>query len=66
MLTRRAPMRSITGPPSTLSSTIGSISHSATRPVLVAEPVVVSTRNGSAIIETRVPASETASAVSQP
>ncbi len=66
MLTRRAPTRSMIGPPSTLSSTSGSISASATRPVFVALPVVVSTNHGSAIIETRVPVSEIASAVSQP
>ena len=64
--TRRAPTRSMIGPPSTLSTTSGSISASATRPVFSGLPVVVSTKNGSAIIETRVPVSEMASAVSQP
>ena len=54
------------GPPSTLSNTSGASSASATRPVLVALPVVVSTNHGSAIIEIRVPVSEIASAVSQP
>ena len=40
--------------------------RAATRPVWVALPVVVSTNHGIAIIETRVPVSEIASAVSQP
>ena len=66
MLIRRAPTLSMIGPPSTLSTTIGSISARATRPVWVALPVVVSTNHGSAIMETRVPMSESASAVSQP
>ncbi len=64
--TRRAPTRSITGPPSTLSRTSGSISATATRPVFSGLPVVVSTKNGSATIDTRVPTSETPSAASQP
>ncbi|GAA4706553.1 hypothetical protein GCM10023349_25880 [Nocardioides conyzicola] len=64
--TRRAPTRSITGPASTLSTTSGSISASATSPVFVALPVVVSTNHGSATMDTRVPVSEIASAVSQP
>ena len=66
MLTRRAPTRSMTGPLSTLSTTSGSISASATSPVWVALPVVVSTNHGSATIDTRVPVSEKASAVSSP
>ncbi|GAA4373737.1 hypothetical protein GCM10023146_25610 [Nocardioides caricicola] len=64
--TRRAPTRSITGPPRILSRTSGSISASATSPVFVALPVVVSTNHGRATIDTRVPVSEIASAVSQP
>ena len=56
----------MTGPPSTFISTSGSISASATRPVFSGLPVVVSTKNGSAIIETRVPVIEMASEVSQP
>ncbi len=60
---RRAPSRSITGPPRTLKITSGSISASAARPVLVALPVVWSTKSGIAIIETRVPVIEIASAV---
>ena len=64
--TRRAPTRSMSGPPSTLSTTSGSSlgerdQAGLRRPI----PVVVSTSHGSAIIETRVPASEIASA-SQP
>ncbi len=66
MATRRAPARSMTGPPSTLNTTSGSISASATRPVLVALPVCSSTNSGIAIIDTRVPVIESASAVSQP
>jgi len=41
MLTRRAPTRSITGPPRTLVSTSGSSSANATSPVRSALPVVV-------------------------
>jgi hypothetical protein len=63
---RRGPTRSTSGPPNAFSSTIGVISAKATSPVWVAEPVVVSTSHGIAIIETRVPSSEIASAVSQP
>ena len=66
MLIRRAPTRSMIGPPSIVSSTSGNSSASATRPVFVGLPVVVSTSHGTAIIETRVPVSEIASAVSQP
>ena len=66
MLIRRAPTRSTIGPPSTFISTIGIISANATRPVWVAAPVVVSTNHGIAIIDTRVPVRESASAVSQP
>ena len=66
MLTRRAPTRSMTGPLSTLNTTRGSISASATSPVWVALPVVVSTNHGSATTETRVPVREKASAVSRP
>ena len=44
MLIRRAPTRSMTGPPSTLSSTMGSSSASATRPVFTGEWVVTSTK----------------------
>jgi hypothetical protein len=54
------------GPPSTLSTTSGSISATATRPVFSGLPVVVSTKNGSAIMDTRVPISDTPSAPSQP
>ena len=64
--TRRAPTRSMIGPPSTLSTTSGSISARATRPVFSGLPVVVRTKKGSAIIETRVPMSEMPSAASQP
>ena len=46
MLTRRAPTRSMTGPPSTFSSTSGTSSANATSPVCVALPVVVSTNHG--------------------
>ena len=56
----------MSGPPSTLHSTSGNISAKATRPVWVAEPVVVSTNHGIATIEIRVPVREMASAVSQP
>jgi hypothetical protein len=49
-----------------LSSTIGSISARATNPVLPGLPVVVSTNQGSAIIDTRVPVIETASETNQP
>jgi hypothetical protein len=66
MATRRGPTRSTSGPPTALSSTIGAISAAATRPVFVGDPVVTSTSHGIAIIETRVPRSETASAVNQP
>ena len=66
MATLRAPSRSMSGPPSTLHSTSGNISAKATRPVWVAEPVVVSTNHGIATIEIRVPVREIASAVSQP
>ena len=65
-LTRRAPKRSITGPPSALAVTYGAISAKATRPVWVALPVVVRTNQGIAIIDNRVPVSETASAPSHP
>ena len=64
--TRRAPRRSMIGPPSTFSTTRGSISARATRPVFSGLPVVVRTKNGSAIMETRVPMSEMPSAPSQP
>jgi len=63
---RRGPTRSTSGPPKALNSTIGAISANATSPVCVAEPVVVSTSQGIAIIDTRVPSSEMHSAVSQP
>ena len=52
----------MSGPPEHLSSTSGAISANATRPVLVGEPVVVRTSHGIAIIETRVPVSEIATA----
>ncbi len=66
MAIRRGPTRSTSGPPVALKSTSGVSSAAATRPVLVADPVVTSTSHGIAIIETRVPRRETASAVSQP
>ena len=44
MLTRRGPTRSMIGPPSTLSSTSGSISKRATSPVFIGESVVTSTK----------------------
>ena len=66
MAIRRGPTRSTSGPPKALNSTIGVISANATRPVCVADPVVVSTSHGMAIIETRVPSNEMHSAVSQP
>ena len=56
----------MTGPPSAFSSTSGASSAKATSPVCVALPVVVSTNQGRAIIETRVPVREIASDVSQP
>ncbi len=56
----------MTGPPSTLNSTSGSISARAARPVFVGLPVDSSTNSGIATIETRVPVIEMASAVSQP
>ena len=62
----RGPTRSTSGPPNALNSTIGVISAAATSPVCVADPVVVSTSQGMAIIDTRVPSSEMHSAVSQP
>ncbi len=49
-----------------LNTTSGVSSATDTRPVRVAEPVVTSTSQGMAIIETRVPSNETASAVSHP
>ncbi len=64
--TRRAPIRSITGPASTFISTSGSVSASATRPVSTALPVESSTSSGSATMLTRVPVRVTSSAVSQP
>ena len=66
MAIRRGPTRSTSGPPVALKSTIGVSSAAATSPVWVAEPVVTSTSHGIAIIETRVPRSEIASADSQP
>ena len=66
MLTRRAPTRSMIGPPSTLSRTRGTSSKRATSPVLTGESVVTRTKYGSASIETRVPVRDTASEVSQP
>ena len=66
MATRRAPSRSMSGPPSTLHSTSGNISAKATSPVWVGDPVVVSTNQGIATIEIRVPVREMASALSQP
>ena len=63
---RRGPTRSTSGPPVALKITSGVSSAAATSPVRVAEPVVTSTSHGIAIIETRVPSSEIASAVSQP
>ena len=60
---RRAPMRSMYGPDRNCSSTSGAISAKATSPVIVADPVLVSTNHGMAIIDSRVPLTETASAV---
>ena len=60
---RRAPMRSMSGPARNCSSTSGAISANATSPVFVADPVLVSTNHGIAIIESRVPLTEIASAV---
>ena len=59
---RRAPIRSVSGPESTCAATSGAISAKATRPVLVGEPVVVRTSHGIAIIDTRVPVIEIATA----
>ena len=59
---RRAPIRSVSGPESTCEATSGAISAKATRPVLVGEPVVVRTSHGIAIIDTRVPVIEIATA----
>jgi hypothetical protein len=53
--TRRAPTRSMSGPAAALTTTRGSISAKATSPVCAADPVVVSTSQGRATIETRVP-----------
>lgn len=64
--TRRAPSRSMTGPPRILRMTRGAVSTSATSPVLVGLPVVVSANQGNASIDSLVPVSETASAASQP
>jgi hypothetical protein len=60
MLIRRDPMRSMTGPPSAIANTSGVSSHTATMPVLAAEPVVTSTNQGIAMALMRVPAAETA------
>jgi hypothetical protein len=64
-LTLRAPTRSMTGPPAAFATTYGSISAKPTSPVLAALPVVVRTNQGSATIDSRVPARETTFAVSQ-
>ncbi len=64
--TRRAPMRSMSGPARAFTTTSGSSSAKATRPVCAADPVVVSTSQGIAIIEMRVPASEMASETRKP
>ena len=56
----------MTGPARAWTTTSGSSSAKATRPVWAAEPVVVSTSHGIAIIETRVPHSEIASATRNP
>jgi hypothetical protein len=58
-LIRRAPTRSISGPPIALTSTSGPISASATIPVFTGDPVVVSTNHGIAIALTRVPQMDT-------
>ena len=63
---RRGPIRSTSGPPVALNTTSGVSSATDTSPVRVAEPVVTRTSQGIAIIETRVPSSEIASAVSHP
>jgi hypothetical protein len=49
-----------------LASTYGVISANPASPVSDALPVVVSTSQGTAIIDSRVPHSDTSSAVSQP
>ena len=64
MLTFRAPTRSMIGPPSAFASTIGASSKATTRPVFVADPVVVSTNQGTAIALILVPATEIALAKS--
>ena len=51
------------GPARNCSTTSGAISANATTPVFVAEPVLVSTNHGIAIIESRVPLTDTACAV---
>ena len=62
MAMRRAPTRSISGPAPALIATSGASSAKATRPVLAGDPVVTSTSHGMAIIDSRVPTSEMASA----
>jgi|GEM_PF-5551046 len=57
------PSRSTIGPTRNLLITYGSISAIATVPVIVGLPVVVSTSQGMAIMDNRVPPSEKASAV---
>ena len=66
MQMRRAPTRSVHGPDRAFSTTYGAISAKATSPVCTALPVVVSTSQGIAIIETRVPVSDTASEARKP
>src|SRR3954449_1779752 len=58
-LMRRAPTRSISGPPMAFTSTNGAISAMATTPVFTGEPVVISTNHGMAIALTRVPQIDT-------
>ena len=53
----------MSGPARNWRRTSGAISAKATRPVFVAESVVVSTNHGIAIIDTRVPVTEIAIAV---
>lgn len=64
--TTRGPTRSTSGPVNALTRTYGAISKNATRPVLLALPVVASTNHGRAMADTRVPVSETRVAVSTP
>src|SRR6185369_6373604 len=55
---RRSPNRSTSGPASACAITYGAISANATRPVLLAEPVLVSTIHGMASWDIEVPSIE--------